>query len=45
VGANRSEGLDWRCSLIAGILLGAILIAENADPVTALEKLSHTICK
>jgi len=29
VGANRSEGLEWRWSLIAGMLIGSILIAAS----------------
>jgi len=29
VGANRSEGSEWRWSLIAGMLLGSVLIAAS----------------
>jgi multiple antibiotic resistance protein len=29
VGANRSEGLEWRWSLIAGMVLGSALIAAS----------------
>lgn len=29
VGANRSEGAEWRWSLIAGMLLGSLLIAAS----------------
>jgi multiple antibiotic resistance protein len=29
VGANRSEGSEWRWSLIAGMLIGAVLIAAS----------------